>query len=91
MKITIVDWGDNVDKEKLIFDYELIIDYGFVSPTLEEQLNKYGFTLGDKAELMERLKNAMLLLYIHDVLTESQELRAMERLHNIVIQEIEKV
>ena len=85
MKITIVDWGDNVDKEKLT------IDYGFVSPTLEEQLNKYGFTLGDKAELMERLKNAMLLLYIHDVLTESQEQRAIERLHKMVEKEMKMV
>ena len=74
-----------MDKEKLI------IDYGFEEPTVEKQLNEYGVTLGDKAELVEKLKNAMLLLYIHDVLTESQELRAMERLHNIVIQEIEKV
>ena len=85
MKITIVDWGDNVDKEKLI------IDYGFEEPTVEKQLNEYGVTMGDKAELVEKLKNAVLLLYVHDILTEGQEQRAIERLHKMVEKEMKMV
>ena len=40
--------------------------------TLEYYVNKQGYTLGNQAEILEKLKDAMLFCYLHGVITEEQ-------------------
>lgn len=55
--------------------------YGSLENNLEEQANKQGLTLGDKARLFEELKNARLLLRSNKIITESQADNALEKIH----------
>lgn len=68
----------------------LKVNYGALAPELEKQLNEQGFTLGEKADLMEKLKYSLLMLHIHGVLTDSQERIARERLHKKVVTQVLK-
>lgn len=62
----------------------LKLDYGALTPSLEEQLNDQGLTLGPEADLMEKLRYSLSMLWIHNVITDSQEQKAREKLHKIV-------
>lgn len=48
------------------------ISFGVLSPPLEEQLNKQGFTLGDKAEHFENASKAYITLRLGGFLSDSQ-------------------
>lgn len=60
------------------------IDYCiFEDKTLEQQLGENGYTLGDKAEFCEELRNAFNM-YRFYLLTDSQSDKAFLKLHKIV-------
>jgi hypothetical protein len=53
--------------------------------TLEEQANEQGYTLGNKAELLEKIRHAINMCMFH-VATESQVAAMTKKLHHNVIQ-----
>lgn len=61
--------------------------YGALVPTLEEQANKQGFTLGDKAEFVEELRKARTMLMFH-VLTDSQTRAITQKIHKLVMKNL---
>lgn len=61
--------------------------YGALAPSLEEQANEQGFTLGDKAKFLEDLRKAKTMLMFH-VLTESQTKSITQKLHKLVMREL---
>lgn len=58
--------------------------YGALAPSLEEQANAQGFTLGDKAKHLEELRIARTRLMFH-VLTESQTKAITAKIHKLVV------
>lgn len=59
--------------------------YGALSDTLEEQANKQGYTLGEDAEILEKIKNARMLLIFKDILTDSQAEQTAKKIQSKVI------
>lgn len=59
--------------------------HGAMVATYEEQANNQGFTLGNKAELAEKLRDAILILMFNDVLTDAQRWAAFKRLQKKVL------
>lgn len=49
----------------------LKFNFGAMAPTLEEQANRKGYTLGEEAEKMEKLRRARAMLYLHGIISES--------------------
>lgn len=59
---------------------EVVFSHGGLSPSYEEQANKQGYTLGNKAEKAEELRHDILVLMLNNVLTVSQTWNAYKRL-----------
>ena len=64
---------------------EIILVHGCLSPKYEEQANKQGYTLGEKAKEVEKMRDAINILFMHDVLTDSQRWNAFRRLQSKII------
>jgi len=62
--------------------------YGVLMPTLEEQANEQGFTLGDKAETFEKLRESISWLTFHNILTDSQINMAYKKLQKQVVKSL---
>jgi len=56
------------------------IEFGALSDDIEVQLQRQGFTLGDRAERIQRWATEISSLRIHGLLTESESDRARKRL-----------
>ena len=56
------------------------IEFGALSDDIEVQLQRQGFTLGDRAERTQRWANEICSLRIHGLLTEAESDRARKRL-----------
>ena len=69
---------------------EIGISYGALYGSIEDQLNKQGFTLGKEREFMEKLHNAYLMLAFH-LLTDSQQDSILKKLHRKVISKIKPI
>jgi len=48
------------------------IRFGALSPPLEKQVNKQGYTLGDKVEFFDKVSEAYITLRLGGFLTDSQ-------------------
>ena len=64
---------------------DVVFAHGAMSMTYEEQANRQGLTLGNKAELAEELRHAILVLMFNDVLTDTQRWNAFQRLQKKVL------
>ena len=64
---------------------EVTFAHGVLSPKYEQQANEQGYTLGEKAKEVEKLRDAINILFMHDVLTDSQRWNAYHRLQNKMI------
>jgi len=64
---------------------EVIFAHGVFSPKYEQQAKEQGYTLGDKDKEVEKLRDAINILFMHDVLTDSQRWSAFRRLQSKVI------
>ncbi|MGL6184750.1 MAG: hypothetical protein ACRC1T_05160 [Clostridium chrysemydis] len=64
--------------------------YGAIADTLEKQANEQGFTLGKKAEQLEKIKKAIVICGFH-VATESQANSMTKKLHNKVIKSLKEL
>lgn len=47
-------------------------EFGAMSDTLEAQANHSGYTLGKDANRLEKIKNARAMLFLHGILTDSE-------------------
>lgn len=65
-------------------DNKIGFSYGMLGDPLEEQANKQGFTLGNKAELYDRVRESINMCKFH-VATESQTTAMFNKLHKKVI------
>ena len=64
---------------------EITFCFGALSAPLEQQANAQGFTLGDKAELLQDLNRSMIMCWIHGLCTDSQHTAMMNKLHKKII------
>lgn len=55
--------------------------YGALSDPIEKQANEQGYTLGDKATVMNRLADNLAMLYVHGIINDGEHTKAMKRLH----------
>lgn len=53
-------------------DMEIGFRHGALCDSYEKQANEQGFTLGDKAELFNKIRFSYNMLWIHGYLTDSQ-------------------
>ncbi|MCD7708671.1 MAG: hypothetical protein LUI02_02210 [Clostridiales bacterium] len=47
--------------------------YGALSPGIEEQAKEQGFTLGEDAELFQRVADVRAMLFVRGYMTDAQE------------------
>ncbi len=59
--------------------------HGALSDPYEKQANDQGYTLGDKAEHLQKCGHCLVYLHIHDILTDSQYDNALQRLQKKLI------
>lgn len=59
--------------------------HGAMATTYEQQANRQGLTLGNKAELAEDLRHAILTLMFNNILTDAQRWNAFQRLQKKVL------
>lgn len=70
---------------------EVMFSYGALSDPLEQQANAQGFTLGDNAELLQKLNNAMILCWIHGLCTNSQQEAMLNKLHKKIMKVLKPI
>lgn len=66
------------------------IDYSALSDDIELQVNTQGYTLGNHADTVQNIADAINMCYLHSVITNGECIRARERLHVILINNIKK-
>lgn len=59
--------------------------HGALADPYEAQARKQGYTLGDKAELMDKLGFGLSINYVHGVLTYAEYKRALQRLDKKIV------
>ena len=59
--------------------------HGALSDQYEEQAREQGYTLGDKAELLQKLGFGLVLCHIHGILTDSQYDKALQKLNKKIV------
>lgn len=64
--------------------------YGVLYDTLEEQANKQGYTLKDKADILEKIREAINICMFH-VATDSQTSIMTKKLHKKVIKNLKPI
>lgn len=62
--------------------------YGALCKPLEEQANEQGYTLGNKAERFENIREAIHTLTFGDILTDSQIDKSFQKLNKQVIKNL---
>lgn len=67
---------------------EVGFHYGALGPSLEEQANKQGFTLKDKAEKLEKLRECITRLMFAGILTDSEVTKAYNKLQKKVVKSL---
>lgn len=55
-------------------------EFGAMSDTLEAQANHNGYTLGKDANRLEKIKNARAMLFLHGILTDSENEKIIKRI-----------
>jgi len=63
------------------------IDYGPLGGSIEEQLNKQGFTLGEKQQFIEKLQHALTMCMFH-LMTDAQYQSCAKKLHKKVMRHV---
>jgi hypothetical protein len=59
--------------------------YGALCEDLEIQANEQGYTLGDKAEMLEKLRFSVNMVRIHGLVTDSQADSVYKKLQKKVV------
>lgn len=58
--------------------------YGALADPIEQQLNRQGFTLGEKEPFINKLQEGLTICMFH-ILTESQYSSANNKMHKLVV------
>lgn len=64
---------------------DIMIHYGCLADKLEKQVNQYGFTLGKAEERLQKLNDAMLMCWVHGLVTDSQKDSMMKKMQKQII------
>jgi hypothetical protein len=64
---------------------EVKFSYGALSPSLEEQANRQGFTLGKQAERLERIDQARLMLFMNSLISDTVSEKIANRVNEMVV------
>lgn len=67
---------------------EVIFRHGALCDSYEKQANKQGFTLGNKAELLDKIASSYNLLRIHNYLTDKQADMVCKKIQNQLIKNL---
>ncbi len=59
--------------------------------TIEKQARAQGYTLGEKRDLMEDLHKALVMCWIHGILTDSQYEKGLNKLQKQVVQNLKRL
>jgi len=62
----------------------MIFEFGAMSDPLEAQANRYGYTLGKDANRLDKIKNARAMLFLHGILTDSENEKIIKRISSKV-------
>lgn len=65
--------------------------HGALSEPYEEQANKQGYTLGDKAKLLQDLGHHTVMIWIHGLLTDSQYDAALKKLQKQLVKALKPI
>lgn len=61
----------------------MMLKFGPLAPTIEEQVNAMGLTLGNEAQKIEKIRNAILMVGFH-VATEAETDKMFKRLVKMI-------
>lgn len=64
------------------------INWGRCDGSLEEQLNKQGFTLRQEAKRWENIKEARFMLKVYGLLTKKEQERILNRMNKNIAKDI---
>ena len=67
------------------------INWGRCDGSLEEQLNKQGFTLRQEAKRWENIKEAQFMLKVYGLLTEREQERILNRMNKNIAKDIYEI
>ena len=66
--------------------------HGALSDTYEKQANQQGFTLGDKAEWVQKVGFGLVCAHIHGCITDAEYSKILQRFQkNILIKNLKKI
>lgn len=65
--------------------------HGALADPYEKQAREQGFTLGDKAELMDELAHGLVMNMVHGVLPYSMYEQALKKLHKMILNNLRRV
>lgn len=67
-------------------------EYGALSlHTIEKQARAQGYTLGDKRDRMEDLHKALVMCWMHGILTDSQYEKGLNKLQKQVVKNLKRL
>lgn len=78
------------EKAKALAISTFVLKFGALAPSIEEQLNAYGLTLGGKAQKIEKIRNAILMVKFH-VASETETDKMFKRLMKLVEKEMKEM
>lgn len=70
---------------------KVIFYHGALCDSYEKQANEQGFTLGDEAELFDKIGFSYNLLYIHGYLTDSQADMVCKKIQKQLMKSLKKL
>lgn len=70
---------------------EISFYHGALCDSYEDQANEQGFTLGDKAELFDKIRNAYSLLRVRGYLTDSQVDVVCKKIQKDLVRSVRKM
>lgn len=70
---------------------EIGFHHGALGDSYEDQANEQGFTLGDKAELFDKIGYAYNLLRVHGYLTDSQADMVCKKIQKDLVKSVKKM
>lgn len=65
--------------------------HGALADPYEKQAREQGFTLGDKAELMDELAKGLVMNMVHGILIYSDYEKALKKLHKMILKNLKRV
>lgn len=65
--------------------------HGCLTDSYEKQANEQGFTLGDKAEMLDELRHSYNMLRMHDCITDSQADKIVQKIQKKIVKNLKRL